>query len=631
MLDSTDRAKQFCLKLYDVLTKGLGDRAKLIYPQYAESSAWPVTSSNSNGRLSVLVGLLLNPELSGRTVDRGPSVEDKVAAAAFRQFWGEKAELRRFKDGGIEESLVWSIREGQSILDQIIRYVLQRHLAQDAANAVAFLGIDFDSLLLDSTYSNPLAVFQPMTIAFQILEKEIRSLEGLPLQIRQVSAASPQLRYTSCKAPNLGTLGSRTQPVDVCVQFEGSNRWPNDLIAIQRTKFAFLFKIGELLEESKSGLVARLGLENEQKELVNQAFLEIVYPTGASFHLRIHHERELGILEPALRKKSNDLGEKREVAFALSKYKRDFVQVPLHTQAVRTLSTRFYFLSPSIRIMKKWRDSHMLSPHISDELIELLTIRTFVKAYPWQAPGSVMNGYLRTLAFISKWDWQSEPLIVDLSHEMSAKEFEGINLRFEAWRKIDPGMNRIAIFAASNLDPDGTSWTEQGPSKVVAARFTSLAKAACKLVKEQKLEIQPCALFTTSTADYDFIIHLNPKIVDGSAFGQEQQRQVFKNLLHQSSPLSRLNPVQLYLEEITRLYGNNILFFHCIDEGSCIAGLWNPQTTGLRDWKVNVTYSTIPILKLGDAEAKIAINKVAILHDVARLGGDMVSKIEVKW
>jgi U3 small nucleolar RNA-associated protein 22 len=29
------------------------------------------------------------------------------AAAVFREFWGDKAELRRFKDGSILEAVVW--------------------------------------------------------------------------------------------------------------------------------------------------------------------------------------------------------------------------------------------------------------------------------------------------------------------------------------------------------------------------------------------------------------------------------------------------------------------------------------------------------------------------------------------
>lgn len=632
---STDRISGFCSELYDTLSTGLGDRVKLIHPQYTENAVWPVTSTSLKSRHSILVGLLLNAEHVGRIVDHGPPVEDKSAAAVFRAFWGDKAELRRFKDGSIEESLIWDAADGQSILDQIIRYVIQRHLGQEIADKLVFPGNSFGRLIPHLISSNPLALYQPIMNIFEVLERKIRGLEGLPLQIRQISAASPQLCYSSYEAPTFNPFGSGRQPADIYVQFEGSNRWPNDLLAIQRTKFAFLLKIGELLEGSTNGLVVRLGLENEQEKLLNQGFLDIVYPESASFRLRIHHEHESGILELSLRNKSSNLGKREEFAMALSRYKRDCLQRPLHTQAVRTLSTRFLLLSPSIRLMKKWRDSHLLSIHVCDELIELLTIRTFITPSPWQAPGSAMSGFLRTLFFLSKWEWQLEPLIVDFSNgEMSTKEYESINVRFEAWRKLDPGMNRVAMFAASNLDPDGISWTEHRPAKVVAARLISLAKAACKLVREQKLSIQASSLFISSMADYDFVIHLNPIVRRGGGeddHQQQQPRQIFKNLQYQDPSLAAFDPVQLYLDELIRLYGNNILFFYGANEGNFIAGLWNPHVLGSRDWKVNLTYSTRPMKQQSDdADAKLAFNKEATLHNIASLGGDMVLRIEVK-
>lgn len=593
---------------------------------------WPVTTSNTsmNSRRVIVVGILLDAEQSGRTVDHGPQAEDKNAAAAFRAFWGEKAELRRFKDGSIKESLIWSTADSShNVLDRIVTYILRCHMGQETAEGIKFVGNEFQHLLPESISPNPLARYQPLTKAFETLEKEIRCLEGLPLQIRHISAACPELRYASYEAPDLGSYRNRVQQASVYIQFEGSSRWPDDLTAIQRTKIAFLIKIGELLEESTSGLVAKLGLENEGEKLLNQAFVDLRYPAGAAFRLRIHHERELSILERSLRDESSDFGKRENIVFAISTYKRDFVQRPLHTQAVRTLSTRFPLLSPSIRIMKKWRDSHLLSLHISDELVEILTIRTFVQPDPWQAPESVMTGFLRTLAFISKWDWQSEPLIVDLGHEISTEDVEGISLRFNAWRKIDPAMNRMVVFVASNLDPDGISWTEQGPSKVVAARFTSLARAACKIVKEQALNMEPSALFAMSTAEYDFIIHLNPKYISNNLF-PDRQRSTFKNLQSQSSgntSLVSFDPIRQYLEELSSLYSKNVLFFHEMNCGSCIGCLWNPQT-GLRDWKVNMTYSTLLTLQPGETDAKIFINKTATLHDIAKLGGDMVSRIE---
>jgi Nrap protein domain 3 len=44
----------------------------------------------------VLLGVMLDAAAATRPVDMGPAAEDAAAAAEFRAFWGDKAELRRF-------------------------------------------------------------------------------------------------------------------------------------------------------------------------------------------------------------------------------------------------------------------------------------------------------------------------------------------------------------------------------------------------------------------------------------------------------------------------------------------------------------------------------------------------------
>jgi hypothetical protein len=44
-----------------------------------------------------LVGIVLDSANGFRKLDAGPPADDTAAAAAFRAFWGSKAELRRFR------------------------------------------------------------------------------------------------------------------------------------------------------------------------------------------------------------------------------------------------------------------------------------------------------------------------------------------------------------------------------------------------------------------------------------------------------------------------------------------------------------------------------------------------------
>jgi U3 small nucleolar RNA-associated protein 22 len=140
-------------------------------------------------------------------------------------------------------------------------------------------------------------------------------------------------------------------------------------------------------------------------------------------------------------------------------------------------------------------------------------------------------------------------------------------------------------------------------------------------------------LFAGSTADYDFVIHISPKFT-GDFRREQSDQSKFKNLMIQSEvnkDLVGYNPVQTYMEELKKLYTNSFVLFHGSLVGSVIAGLWNPQIAGARPFKVNLAYAT-KLVEGGQSEKNedaIELDKTAILAEIARLGGDMVSRIEI--
>jgi U3 small nucleolar RNA-associated protein 22 len=629
--DHRSTAAEFGFRVAEVLAEGLMDRIKLFDLKGPETSSWSIKSAPAfTPHPSLMVSVTFDPANVDRLVDQGPPAEEKKKAAKFRKFWGEKAELRRFKDGSILESLVWSPGSSYVIFQDITTYLVKRHLGTEVASNLKFIGEGYENLVPGSgTSTKP---FETLRQSFAAFEKQVRDLDDLPLQLRHLSPVCPQLRYSSIEQPLFSSGRPLRNPADVLIQFEGSGRWPDDLVAIQRTKIAFLLKIGSLLQEVDETTTTRLGLENEDKPLQNCAFLDVIYDSGAVFRLRIHNDREQTLLERQIKAKSGDHRAREDAVSALSIYKRLFVQLPLHTQSIATHSTRFPLLSPTIRLVKMWFDRHMLAGHIREEVIELLVARTFLQPYPWRSPSSTMTGFLRTMLFISRWDWRAEPLIVDFTGTMTSKDVDSINTRLEAWRKIDPGMNRTVLFIASNYDTTGTAFTDNGPLKLVASRMTALARSACKLIKEKDLDLNPRLLFTTSITDYDFVIHLSPKFT-GEHRGKEASKIKYKNLEVQSeTDLDNVGyrPVQSYVEELKKLYTNSVILFHAETPGSVIAGLWNPQTVAPRQLKVNLTYSTRPAGVAGEHdEGVIELDKSAILAEMARLGGDMVSEIVV--
>ncbi|KAJ5469454.1 hypothetical protein N7539_009072 [Penicillium diatomitis] len=623
----TLRSLQEQKTLHDVLSRALGDRIKLISLTSRSIDAWALKSKAPNKKAchDLTAGLMLNGENVGRTVDHGPAAEEKGEAASF-----QKAELRRFKDGSIVESLVWSDQPDEdSIVHQILAHILQRHFKIDEDDFFLH-GDEYDDMLYDEgdeviAYSSP--AFKSINEAFAELEQSLRSMDDVPLSIRHVAPASALLRYTALRVQK---SDGDNEAADVVLQFESSSRWPDDFAAIQMTKAAFLVKIGDSLREAGAASSCRVGMENESSSILNTFYLDIAHTSGFTFRLRIHHDREQTLLERQLKNKMISPREREEAAFALSSYKKTFVQQPRLTQSLRSLCTRLPLLSPTVRLVKYWFTSHLFSAQISEELIELLTTRVFTQPYPWETPSSIMTGFLRTIYFISRWDWQQEPFIVDLSGDLNAEVTETIKTRFAAWRNIDPGMNTIALFVASDLDTEGVTWTQyEMPTKVVAGRMTALAKAAVNLLRKEHDELDVAELFRTSLAPYDFVAYLRPKLLEDGTNSSSKYKNLAEVNAHGRT--EKLAIIKSFVKDVQACYHQSLLLFHGDERSGVVAGLWNPQMLKPKSWNLKMAYSTAPASasESGDKADSVVINRPAILNEISRLGEGLIEKIEV--
>ncbi|PYH41142.1 rRNA-processing protein UTP22 [Aspergillus saccharolyticus JOP 1030-1] len=617
--------------IHRVLITALGDRARLIHLRGCSTGPWSVDTRHGQKTAQgyILVGLLLDADNATRVVDHGPAAEQKEEAASFRSFWGEKAELRRFKDGSIRESLVWSdLVTAPSIITQILSYTLNRHFNYTGSD-IKFVGDEFDETLRDNgdgivLYSSPR--FQAIHDAFSSLQRSVQDMDGVPLTTRHLAPASPLLRYTALHLESAFKV--LCGPVDIVLQFESSARWPDDLVAIQMTKIAFLVKIGDYLQSSGAASTCKVGLENVSSKILNNAYLDITHSSNVLFRLRIHHEREQMLLERHLKDKEAHLPMRQELAYALSEYKRQFVQAPRLTQAVRTLCTRFPLLSPTIRLVKHWFSCHMLMEQIREETVELLVARVFAQPYPWDAPSSIMTGFLRTLQLLARWDWQQEAFLVDFGG-LDKTVMELIRTRFSAWRKIDPALNTVSLFVASDIDIDGVTWTQyEKPSKVVAGRICTLAKAAMTMVPEIEFGLDLKELFHASLAPYDFIIKLRSKPLHKASTSPTTSKSADRRegLLASGHTL-----VRSFVRDLQACYSPNILFFHSDGNPGVVAGLWNPQILQPKAWTLKMAYSTSPanLENIEDSD-QVVINRPAILNEISRLGGVIVDSIEAQ-
>ncbi|PNS21257.1 hypothetical protein CAC42_1036 [Sphaceloma murrayae] len=614
-------------KLYKTLARGLGDRVSAIRIQSAAPGHWGLGSARPSWKTKGIttVAVRFNPANAGRAIDHGPPAELKQEAAEFRKFWGDKAELRRFKDGSILESVVWSAEESdQALIIEIIRCIMSRHFGESPAVALQPLGGDVTKLIPDADGT---MVFQPLMDAFKTLENDIRSLDDLPLTIRQISPADEKACFSSIDIPSLAT------PVEVVLQFESSTRWPNSLTAIQRTKAAFLLYLSRLITRSHSSVTCQVGLENHSSSVLNQSFLDVYYPT-VTFRLRLHHDLELAFLQSQLKSPNISPPQRELTALALASYKRTFVLQPSHTSYITKLATIHPSLSPAIRLLKSWFRAHLLTSHFPTPLIELLALRPFLVPHPYPTPSSPKTGFLRALAFLSTWDWRTSPLLFPPAMEDVDKDtwMKTARTRFEAWRKLDPGMNRVVLFVAYGSDGEGTGWTDVtqgGPGRVVAGRMTALAKAAMAEIERTEMDVR--VLMKGDVGDYDFVIRIGREFLGkGKTRGKGKGgKEVFKNLEVQGLGTAEVgfDPVGAFVEEVKGLYGGAVVLFYGGRGSEVVGGLWNPVTEK-RAWKVGLGWSSVPIIEEGEAVA--GINKVAILGEMARLGGELVERIDVR-
>lgn len=627
----------YCEKVARILKRALGDRAQLIHLEPLSNKDNYVGDLNSLAPCNdsaISIGIIFDATNMARQVDHGPAVEEKEAAKEFRQFWGEKSELRRFQDGSILESLIWTQNSPLALCEEITSYILKLHLRLRDEH-LQFYGKDFSAIV--PVKSSDLPSFQAARQAFSVFEQDLRDLADLPLQIRSVAATAPELRCTSVRPPTFNSPRAPTQAIETLIHFEASGKWPENLAAIQRTKTAFLLKIGESLTAFKPGTRCRVGLEEAQTEIENLAFLDVMYEEGAIFRLRIHTELEESLLERRAKDKNLDQRVRTEGAQLLACSKRLYTILPLHTQMMATFCGRFPALSPTVRLVKRWFDSHKLSYHFLEEMIELLALRAFLEPYPWQAPSSSMTGFLRTLQFLARWDWRVEAFILDTSKELSGSERSATETRLEAWRRIDPSMSHTTLFVATSQDTSGTAYTIQGgrpyPPKVVATRMTSLARSACKWVKDKGVTLDPKTLFQPSLKEYDVLIHLDNKTLKAINRGDDAAKQShFKNLAGCADKVPQpvvQQPARALLLQLENLFAGPLLLFHGAPDDAIIAGIWNPQIQR-RTFRVNLSCSFQPVGQEQDEEGEelVEVNRDGIITEIARIGGDCIGKIE---
>ncbi|KAM3729279.1 hypothetical protein ACB098_M003800 [Castanea mollissima] len=503
-------------KVHSLLNQGLNNRAKLIRVTWRNTLS---DCSIENGfsildREPLLVGVSVSSmENAFRVADIGPNAENKEEALKFRKFWGEKAELRRFKDGTIAESTVWESEHWNRhlVLKRIAEYVLLQHLSLSKENIVHIVDqLDFSLL---HGVRDPISFSGSLLEALEVLSKHLRLIQDIPLKVSSVQPLDPAFRFTSVFPPEPHPLAivkgdvprlqklmpSCIQPLEVMIQLEGSGNWPMDDIAIEKTKTAFLLKIGESLQNS-CGMTCTATEDDVD-----------VFMSGYVFRLKIWHERGLSLLK---REDGSD-----QFKWVSSIDKELFVRSQ-HSSMINGLQGRYPLYGPVVRIAKRWVASHLFSSCLVEEAVELLVAHLFLQPLPFNAPCSRITGFLRFLRLLSEYDWTFSALVVDINEDLSPKDEKEISISSNNFMLTRKGYEEnkqngsAAMFLATAYDKASEAWTRFSPNVSELKRLVAYARSSANLLNKLILQDQidsykwEC-LLRTPLNNYDAVILLH--------------------------------------------------------------------------------------------------------------------------
>ncbi|RLO01736.1 hypothetical protein DYB28_000628 [Aphanomyces astaci] len=594
-----------------VVAKALGDRVHRVRPLGilpTPSSSWLVTESPPTIH-KVVLGLGLNPENAHRIVDKGPEADNKADAATFRAFWKSKAELRRFKDGSIVEAVVWDDVPTSQIVSQIVRTILPFHFDQSSVHGDAI--VSSNDTWNDDAYS-----VAPLLRAWATLQSNVRSLDEsvLPLKVSDLQLLAPGLRRTSAAPPTphplAGTPSSPSipqgakfvtttlDPYIVVLQFESTSSWPSTPDGVANAKLGFYVQLAVALAKVGTCQVHSTGLD--------------ILVGGFPFRL---------VIVVTGREKINSL------------------QIgALHAPMIHALSTQHAAYAPTVRLWMKWLDAHLATTVMPLESCELLVAAVFLTPAP---PQSVLSGFTRVLHLVGRFDWTSQPLIVDLHQHMTEDDRRQVQKLFDA-SATSPSTHPALYIAASYEGSKPSFWTRNVNEPVLAQRLVALAKATS--VQWTHWLAQGAAphgwqaCFAHVMDDYDVVFHLTSlgnKLVFPSSKGRFAI-PFYKNLKH-ANPFDHLfvglYPLEDVLNRMHLRFQHVALFFVNHD---VVAVRWKP--TAFLPSRFRVLHATHQLALsdnlLSNAEQQETVRGIpqvlTVLQEMKAMLHGLVDRVELK-
>ncbi|KAL0117298.1 hypothetical protein PUN28_010271 [Cardiocondyla obscurior] len=641
-----DKRSQAIKLLFEVLKRGLGDRIIRMCVLPSICKEWECTKSMPSNIGKLVIGLELNPETCFDIVDKGPEA-NLPKAIDFRNFWGTKSELRRFKDGTIREAVMWSkgktLADKRIICKKIIVFLLKQkfniykrqylYIADQMEELLKLHKYKITHFVYGTGEEAALKVLQ----AFDTLEKNLMSLNDMPLTINGVQGSSPVFRYTEIFPP-LATIYRKingiieegkncfslskditkcpayVHTIDATLQLSTSGKWPEELEAIKKTKAAFHVQIAECLRNQHALTVQ-----------ANPSYVD-VYQNGFVFRLRVAHQKEIALMKQV---KEDGVIKYRDSEESIELENKLF-RLPKLSSALHGLHSQQPSFGPACCLAKRWLAAQLLDDtHIPGVVIELLMASLYLVPEPYKPTQTPQVAFIRFLEVLARAHWNTDPVIVNFNSEMTYEEITAVETLFNTARNSLP-----PLFISTPYDQQKSLLTRKAPSQLILNRINILAQESLKLFDDlifnkAILDVKP--VFRPPLSEYDCVLHLKSDMiprrlqaVDVSKKTKIVDLHPYKTHTFQKIPVVDFDPVQYFLKDLRDSYGDYALFFHDTYGGLVIGVLLKPTVLERKDFKV----SNANCRKL-DADGKLVLNVSAMIEDFYILGRGIIRTIDI--
>ncbi|XP_065166776.1 nucleolar protein 6-like [Atheta coriaria] len=564
----------------------------------------PIFTENPN---VITYGLNVNPEHCYNVIEKGPRQYEE-GAEKFKDFWGNLADLRRFKDSSIYEAVyfddVKTIQDKRLIFAKIIEFVMRNKLELN----YELNGVEMEKQLKLEHIENPFPTGSNEEAIIRIkgvqtsLDKILRNLQ-LPLPITACQCTSDLYSYTelfppiptnyNLKKTNCSERGDFVvindkpnklphlfEPIECVLQLALNSKWPKTLEAMRAMKTIYYFEISKLLR-----------LEHDVITSVRDDHIDLFYQ-GYVFRLRLHHPKEIALLKKDVTADGLTFYKDTDESLRLE---RNLEILPKISGALNGLHQANPSYGPSTCLIKRWMRSQMLdADHISDVVINLLNASLFITSAPYKPAILPQVAFLRFLKFMSTFDHNFQTVAVNFNDSLSIEELNEIDSKF-----LQDRQSYNPLHITTPFDEGKSLFTKCGPSAVVLRRIKCLAAESYKLLIDNLAEdcqLSYKACFVPNLTGYDVLIYLNAS-TNLRRYQQVNRDQNFVVKLEEFDesitkcmPVVGFDPIELYLKELRENFGEYALFFRDFYGGVVIGVLWKQTIQKQQDFKISTAH-----------------------------------------